>query len=432
MSQLPSGGRSLRPLAGVLAATGLALTGTRISVIALPWFVLVTTGSATQTGLVAFCEMGPYVLVKAFIGPLVDRSGPRIVSWSTDLVSAAAAMTIPVLHAADLLSFWLLMLLVAIIGAARAPGDLAKQVMVPEAADRGSVPLERATGLSGVMERLAFTLGPAAGGSLVAILGPMAALVANALCFALGSLVITLVVPRGVGRTAEAPGPGSDSPGYWRRLGEGLRFLRSDPLLLTITAMIAVTNLLDTAFSSVLVPVWAKESGYGPAAIGLTGTAWGLSAIAASLTAAAVAHRLNRRLIFFAGFTLAGAPRFLILAVDVPMWTVVLVFIVSGFGAGFLNPILGAILYERIPRQLLGRVTGLGTSMAWLGMPLGGLAAGAVVASVGLVPALAAAGVAYFLTTNLTGLRPEWRQMKRPSTDATEEEIPRPNDHAPT
>ncbi|QPP09635.1 MFS transporter [Streptomyces bathyalis] len=432
MNQLPSGRRSLRPLAGVLAATGLSLTGTRISVIALPWFVLVTTGSATQTGLVAFCEMGPYVLVKAFIGPLVDRSGPRVVSWSTDLVSATAAMTIPVLHAADLLSFWLLMLLVAVIGAARAPGDLAKEVMVPEAADRGSVPLERATGLSGVMERLAFTLGPAAGGSLVAFLGPMTALVVNALCFGLGSVVISLVVPRSIGRTAEVPGHGPDAPGYWQRLGEGMRFLRRDPLLLTITAMIAVTNLLDTAFSTVLLPVWAKESGNGPAAIGLTGTAWGLSAVAASLTAAGLAHRLNRRLVFFAGFTLAGAPRFLILAADVPMWVVIAVFVASGFGAGFLNPILGAILYERIPRQLLGRVRGLGTSLAWMGIPLGGLVAGAVVSSAGLVPALAAAGVAYFLTTNLTGLRPEWRQMKRPPANAPEAGIPRPNDHAPT
>ncbi|MGQ4449909.1 MFS transporter, partial [Streptomyces griseus] len=78
-----SGGRSLRPLAGVLAAMAVSLTGTRISVVALPWFVLVTTGSATQTGLVAFCEMTPYVVVKAFTGPLVDRIGPRAVSWTT-------------------------------------------------------------------------------------------------------------------------------------------------------------------------------------------------------------------------------------------------------------------------------------------------------------------------------------------------------------
>lgn len=69
------GTKSLRPLAG-LAAMAVSLTGTRTSVVALPWFVLATTGSATQTGLVAFCEMAPYV-TKAFTGPRVGRRPPR-------------------------------------------------------------------------------------------------------------------------------------------------------------------------------------------------------------------------------------------------------------------------------------------------------------------------------------------------------------------
>jgi MFS family permease len=142
--------RSLQPLGGVLTAMAVSLTGTRISAVALPWFVLVTTDSATQTGLVAFCEMAPYVLVKALTGPLVDRIGPRVVSWTTDLASAAAAAALPVFHALHLLSFPLLLTFVSVIGGVRGPGDLSKEVMVPEAAERGGVPLERATGLSGV------------------------------------------------------------------------------------------------------------------------------------------------------------------------------------------------------------------------------------------------------------------------------------------
>lgn len=93
----------------------VSLTGTRVSAVALPWFVLVTTGSATQTGLVAFFEMAPYVVVEALTGPLVDRVGPRTVSWSTDLASATAA-AVPLLHALHLLSFPLLLALVAVIG----------------------------------------------------------------------------------------------------------------------------------------------------------------------------------------------------------------------------------------------------------------------------------------------------------------------------
>lgn len=409
------GRRSLRPLGGVLAAMAVSLTGTRISVVALPWFVLVTTGSATLTGLVAFCEMTPYVVVKAFTGPLVDRIGPRAVSWTTDLASATAAVAVPLFHALDLLSFPFLLVLVALIGAARGPGDLAKEVMVPEAAERGRVPLERATGLAGVTERLASTVGLAVGGSLVALLGPLTGLAVNAGCFALGSVIIKIALPRGMGyATEEAPSPaGGTEPGYWRRFGEGFTFLRGEPLLFTVIVMVAITNLLDAAFNSVLVPVWARESGTGPTAIGLIGGVMGAAAVGGSLIAAVVAHRLRRRLVVLTGFLVLGAPRFLILALDAPLAVVLAVIAVGGLGAGFINPVLGAVLVERVPRRMLGRVNALGDSLAWAGIPLGGLIAGAAVTVVGLVPVLLAGAAAYFLTTNLAGLRPEWREMDR-------------------
>ncbi|MGW2867647.1 MFS transporter [Kitasatospora sp. NPDC001225] len=431
-------GRSFRPLAGVLTAMAVSVTGTRVSAIALPWFVLATTGSATMTGLVAFAEMAPYVAVKALTGPLVDRLGPRVVSWTTDAVSAVAAGLVPLLHAQGLLPFWVLLVMVAVIGAMRGPGDLAKSVMVPEAADHARVPMERATGLSGVTERLASTIGPAVGGGLVALMGPLAGLAINAVTFALGSLIIAVALPRGMGRpavpvTAADPAvaasadpsadpavdasvdaSGEEQPaGYWRMFREGFTFLRSEPLLLTVIVMIGITNLIDAGFITVLVPVWARESGNGPAAIGLLAASMGATAVVGSLIAAAVASRLPRRTVFFTGFLLCGAPRFLVLALGAPMWLVITVFAIGGFGSGFLNPILGAVLFERVPRHLLGRVHALGDSLAWAGIPLGGLVAGAAVATVGLIPSLIAAGALYFATTTLAGLRPEWREMDR-------------------
>ncbi|MCD0481359.1 MFS transporter [Streptacidiphilus sp. ASG 303] len=411
----PAGRRELRPLAAVLTATAVSLTGTRISAVALPWFVLATSGSATRTGLVAFCEMAPYVLVKALTGPLLDRVGPRRASWTADAASAVAAALVPLLHALGLLHFGTLLALVAAVGAVRGPGDLAKHVMVPEAAERSRVPLERAAGLAGVTERLASTVGPAAGGALVALVGPLAGVAVNAACFALGAVVVGLGLPRGAGRSAASPqdAEGGAGQGYWQRFGEGLRFLRGDRLLLTVSVMVAVTNLLDAGFTTVLVPVWAKESGGGPAAIGLTGSAWGVAAVCGSLVAAAVAHRMRRRTVFFAGFLVAGAPKFLVLALGAPTGAVLAVFAAGGFGAGFLNPILGAVAFERVPRRLLGRVGAIGDSLAWAGIPLGGLLGGAAVAAAGLAPVLLAAGGAYLLTTTLTGLRPEWRGMDR-------------------
>ncbi len=401
---------SLRPMAGLLAAMTVSLTGTRVSALALPWLVLTTTGSAAQTGLVAFAEMAPYVLVKALTGPLVDRVGPRRISWVGDVVSAAAAGAVVLLHAMDLLPLSALIALVAVVGAARGPGDLAKEIMVPEAAERGRVPLERATGLMGVTERLAQTVGPAAGGAVVALLGPLASLGISVTCFALGSVIAAWALPRGMGHRAPAQ---EAQEGYWRRFGQGFAFLRGEPLLLSVVVMVGVTNLLDAAFSQVLVFVWAKESGHGPAVVGLNSSVMGFTAVGGGLVAAAVAHRMRRRPVFFVAFLLAGPSRFLILAVDAPVWAMAAVFAVGGFAGGFLNPILGAISYERVPRRLLGRVNALSDSLAWAGIPLGGLVGGVAVAAAGLAPVLLAGGAVYALTTSLTGLRPEWREMDR-------------------
>lgn len=175
--------------------------------------------------------------------------------------------------------------------------------------------------------------------------------------------------------------------------------------------MVGITNLLDAGFLTVLMPVWAERSGNGPTAIGLLVSVIGAAAVAGSLIAALAAHRLRRRMVFFAGFLLAGAPKFLIFAADVPMGAIVAVFAVGGLGAGFLNPVLSAVVFERVPRRMLGRVGALGDSLAWAGIPLGGLIAGAAVSTVGFTPVLLTGAIIYFLTTNLTGLRPEWREM---------------------
>src|SRR5690606_8502460 len=99
-----------RPLGGLLTAEAISTTGTRVSMIALPWFVLTTTGSATQTGLIAFAELLPLVLSKAFGGPVIDRVGARRVAVACDALSLVAVGLVPLLHRAGVLSLPLLLL----------------------------------------------------------------------------------------------------------------------------------------------------------------------------------------------------------------------------------------------------------------------------------------------------------------------------------
>lgn len=404
-----------RPLAGWLSAEAVSLTGTRISMIAIPWFVLTTTGSAAQTGLVAFVELTPMVALKVLGGPLIDRLGPRRVAVTCDLGSAVAVGLIPILHLTGLLSFPALLALVGLAGALRGPGDSAKYALVPSITQSVDVSTERVTGLHSSVERTASTLGAAAGGVLIAAIGTANALVVDAGSF----LASAAVLAWSTAGLARAGGEAENTEhqeltSYRKQLARGWRFLRRDRLLLSLALMVALTNLLDLGWTTVLLPVWARDAGRGTAAIGLVLGTFAGASIVGSLLAAAWGERLPRYRVYVLAFAIAGLPRFGVFALEAPVWTLLAVMAVGGFSSGFLNPILGAVSFERIPAGLLGRVGSLSTAMAYALMPFGGLLAGALVAGFGLDPALLAVGVAYLLVTIGPALVvPAYRQLDR-------------------
>ena len=83
---------------------------------------------------------------------------------------------------------------------------------------------------------------------------------------------------------------------------------------------------------------------------------FGAASVVAALAAAATGERLPRRTVYLVGFVIGGVPRFVAMAIGIPLWAVLGVFAVGGLGSGFINPIIGAVIYERIPPALLGRV----------------------------------------------------------------------------
>jgi MFS family permease len=425
-----------KPLYGWLTAEAISLTGTRISMIALPWFVLTTTGSATKTGLVALAELAPLVLLKVLGGPIIDRVGPRRISIYCDLASMLVLASIPLLHALGWLSFPLFLGLVAVAGALRGPGDAAKHALVPLLVEKAGVPMERATGLASTVERSASMLGAALAGGLVALVGPANALVVDAASFGLAAVVLGWSTrslakrrepaTRGAER-AEPAGPAEPPTPYLTELREGWDFLRRDPVLLGIAVMVAVTNLLDLAYAGLLVPVWAKESGSGAGAIGLLFAVFAGASVVGSIAAAAWGERLPRFRVYLFAFLICGAPRFFILGFDTPLWIVLAFAVVSGFGSGFINPVLGAVVYERIPQPLLGRVTSLTGAMCFALMPFGGLLAGVLVGQLGLTAALFLCGAAYFVATMAPAVDPRWRDMDRRPVASSRENIPDPS-----
>jgi predicted MFS family arabinose efflux permease len=402
------------PLYGWLTAEAVSLLGTRVSMIAIPWLVLVTTGSATRTGLVSVAELTPLVIFKATGGPLVDRIGPRRMAITADLLSMVSVGLIPLLHRADSLTFPVLLLLVAIGGSLRGPGDAAVGAMVPGLVASAEVPFERATGLSSAIERGATMIGAAIAGGLVVTIGAANAVAVDALSFGVCA-VILMITTRGIGRGTRYLAPASDEPAtsYAAELRDGWDFLRHDPVLMSLCLMIAVTNLLDLAWSAVLLPVWARDSGAGVGALGLVFSVWGGASMVGSFVAAAYGTRLPRFTTYVVAFLVTGLPRFVLFALGVPLWAVLAMCVVGGCASGFLNPVLGAVEFERIPPGLVGRVTALNSAVCWSLMPLGGVLGGVLVSGVGLDPALLVVGLCYFVATMAPAFLPHFREMDR-------------------
>lgn len=423
-----------RPLVGLLVAEGVSLVGSRMTMVALPWFTLVVTESAARTGVVAFAEMLPYVLACALGGPLIDRIGARRTSIVADVGSAAAVATVPLLHLAGLLSFGTLIGLVTVAGLLRGLGDTAKRVVFPETVVAAGTPMTRATSVHDGLSRLATLLGAPLAGLLIAVLDAPLVLLLDAGTFLVGALLVALAVPKqlstvelwSVGGPRSPAGDGA-APGrepYLVALRAGLRYLRHDRLVHGILLMLLVTNLADAAYTSVLTPVWATEVVRSSTALGLLTASFALGAVLGNAVFTVVAHRVPRFAVFAVGFLLAGAPRFVALAVLDRLWVIYLVSFIAGVSIAAVNPILGAVSFERIPERLRARVLGLTHAAAWAGIPLGGLLGGLAVQELRLPVACLAFAVAYLLVTLLPFVMPVWRELDRPATSPAEPDRP--------
>ncbi|NUR70960.1 MAG: MFS transporter [Hamadaea sp.] len=404
------------PLAGLLLASTLSLLGSRMTMIALPWLVLVSTGSAAKTGLVGAAELVPYVLACALGGPVIDKIGGRRISVVADLLSLVVVGAIPLLHRSGGLGLPVLMVLVAVAGLLRGFGDTAKRgAMFPQVVAKSGVEMTRAATLVDGTSRAAGLIGGILAGPLIVWFGDAAdVLLLDAVSFGLCALLVGLLV-RVPGKADRAAEP------YGVALRGGLAYLRGDRLVLGLILMLFVTNMLDQGFSAVLVPLWARDIFGTPVGIGLVGGSFGLGAVLGNIAFGFLAPRLPRWALFSVGFLIAGAPRFFFLAFGAPAWSIVVLGLIDGVAIAAVNPILSAVMYERVPEHLQARVQGLGTAVAFAGMPLGALAAGWL-GEYGAQLALIVCGVAYLLATLAPFVGKFWREMdRRPAPVVTPE-----------
>jgi MFS family permease len=243
------------------------MTGNAMTNVAIPWFVLQTTGSAAKTALAFGLSGLANVLAAFFGGPVVDRLGFKRCSVLADVASGVSVALIPLLYSTVGISFWQLLALIVVGSILDTPGTTARMSFIPLLAERARMPKERANSVSQAIRQLSDFLGPPLAGILMVVIGAIGVLWLNAFTFAVSAAAIALAVPAIGAPFARVRSAGPR--GYVVELLEGLSFLRSDRLLRTITIAAVAFNFLANPLLTVVVVVYAERNFGNPASLGL-------------------------------------------------------------------------------------------------------------------------------------------------------------------
>ena len=105
--------------------------------------------------------------------------------------------------------------------------------------------------------------------------------------------------------------------------------------------------------------------------------------------------------------------RFWVYALYPPLAVLIATTFITSIGAGPINPIIGAVEFERIPPNMRGRVFGAVTAGAWIAMPLGMLLGGVLTEKLGTFVMMIGLAITFLITTLSMAFIPAMKEMNR-------------------
>ncbi len=394
------------PLWTLLVANAVSNIGDVVAMVAVPWFVLQTTGSASKTGMVAAISTVSAIIAGIFGGTIVDRLGFKRMSVLSDVASGLAVAMIPILDRTIGIQFWELLLLVFLTMLFNAPGSTARQSLLPDLVELAGMPLERANAAYNGIQRSSMLFGPPVAGLLIALLSAANVLWVDAASFLFSAMALAVALPN------PEPRPVTEGTGesYFGQLGKSLRFIRRDQLLLTLLIILAVINFITSPLFDVVFPVYARDVFGSSVDLGIMLAGFGGGSLISILIYGAVGHRYSRRKVFVGAFILTLIPAWILtMTPNLVVTTASLVGV--GMASGPLNPMLMTIFQERTPSEMRGRLFGISSAIAWIAMPLGMLTSGLVIEAAGLRSMLVVIAAAIAVTTLAVALNPTLRSL---------------------
>jgi len=369
--------------------------------VAFTFAVVDLTGSASTLGLVLTAGFVSRIALLLLGGVVADRLRRQRVMLGADILRALTQGLVAALLLAGVARVWELVVLFALYGAGEAFFGPASTRLVAEAAPPER--LQQANAWMSASPSVAFAVGPALAGMLVAGIGPWIVFALDAGTFAVSATTLALLrLP--AGRPAPA------TAGVVDDLRAGWSELRTRTWVWASIAYFSISNLA-LAPVYVLGPFVAERELGGPTAWGLIVTCGGVG----SLLGDVIAMRVKPRRSLLPGYLLLAGWALLPALLARPFPVAALAPAAAlGFGAlSFSNALWLTAIQERIPRDALSRVS----AYDWLGsrifQPLGYALAGPAGAAIG-VPATLLVGAAVHASASVAvALVPDVRRLRR-------------------
>jgi DHA3 family tetracycline resistance protein-like MFS transporter len=367
--------------------------------VALAWWVLEKTHSATAMGTVLVFSSVPLLIFLLFGGVIVDRVDRVRLVLISDVLRGIAVMTIASLALSDSLELWHIYLLSILFGIVDAFFQPAYTALVPEITPAEALPSANAlTSLSGQITGIA---GPALGAWIVAAGSTSLAFVFDAASFFISAacLLPLLRIPaRQITPASQDPSPLKT---IWREMTVGFRLVASIPWLWVTISVAALANITLLGPLQVTLPfLIEKQLGSGVEALGLIYSIFSVGSVAAALALGSLGRLHRRGLLAYGTWVLSGL-LLVVIGLSTRLIEVALAAMIMGAGMSIFMLIWTHTLQEMIPGEKLGRVASLDMLGSYVLLPVGFAIAG--VASDRLGPGLVfvIGGVA---TTLLAGL----------------------------
>jgi len=356
-----------------------SVLGDSLTRVALTWYVYEQTRSVGALGWLAFWYAGPVIVGGLVAGWLLDRFDRRTVMILDNVVRGVAMATIPALHALGILAVWHVYAAAALYGLLMMIALAGSPTLIPSLVERGS--LDTANALETLSWTLGGVVGPALAGFLILRIGAPNVLLLDVVSYFAFALSLS-----GIRVASGEPARRPEGP---RGLGQAVRLLRGNKVLVATTVMFMAFNIGGDGFISVWLPVLADRSlGGGPAMYGTLLSVWAAGEVAGALLAGGRRFAWPLGRMICAAQALAGTALALLLFSDHAGLVITGLALFGAFSAP-LTIWAQTLRMQVIPEALRGRTFALLRTLMLSGSPIGGALAGLLFPLMGMAAMVA-------------------------------------------